>query len=938
MRSRPNPLLRLLDKNYYESFNTYTPQKSDFHQMVWSKLAVGHEISRQGIWFYCSLSSNEMPRQGWKIHVSATLRNAREILERVSSILLESGEANFKFALDMKVLGLLNSKSWPRGSAGKFMTIYPPTPGSFLDLIEKIHEATKQFSGPYILSDRRYSTSKVIFYRYGGMQLVEKLNVSGEKTPILVGPDGSEIPDQRSAFPVTPWWAEQVISDDSVPNEAGSNALRDGRYEIVDVLEFSNAGGIYCAVDRETSQKVVIKEARPYINEAADGYDAVDLLKKEFRLLTELEGTGIAPRPVGLFREWEHWFLAEEYVEGALLSKHSAAQSILLRTRPDAKDYEQWYRIFRAICLGLAEIMEILHRHNIVFSDLSANNVIVLAGSLKLKLIDFEGAYRAGIDHPTGLYTPGFVSQGRLSGSVSGEEDDLYSLGAVLYHYLLPVNGLFHLNPEAKWKIMNSIQSDTGLPDLLAKMILDLMHENPSQRPGLRQVIETVSAAPLLKDVPANQHGELTHERTEEYEEVLKGIVTHIENAATYQRRDRLYPSDPRVFSTNPLSLAYGASGIAYALERITGKLPEAAVNWILGQRIANHSYAPGLYVGLSGIAWSLLEVGLTEEAERILKLTFNHPLLHAAPDLFYGMAGWGMTNLRFYLETHDELYLDNARKAGEKLLETATVAGKGWYWKALDELRLGLAHGASGIGLFLLYLYLATDEEEFLAAGQKALDFDLSYGVETPDQGLSWPSMAEVRSPLYPYLRYGSAGIGTAVIRFDEVLHLEKYRTVLKKIVIDTDRKYAVFPGRFIGLAGVGDFLLDMYRFRGEERYLESAVKVAEGIMNFQVQHNGTAFPGDMLSRLCCDYGTGSAGIGLFLNRLVGRQQSDFMLDALLMFPAVRQVRTQNTARMYHVPFTDRDNKAYEITCERILGESESGNSSCSKVMRAVA
>ncbi len=86
------------------------------------------------------------------------------------------------------------------------------------------------------------------------------------------------------------------------------------------------------------------------------------------------------------------------------------------------------------------------------------------------------------------------------------------------------------------------------------------------------------------------------------------------------------------------------------------------------------------------------------------------------------------------------------------------------------------------------------------------------------------------------------------------------------------------------MGLAGLGDFMLDMHELTGEAKYLESAVKVGEGIMQFRVERGqGVAFPGDMLSRLCCDYGTGSAGIGLFFNRLLHKHKSDFMLDCLL-------------------------------------------------------
>ena len=120
------------------------------------------------------------------------------------------------------------------------------------------------------------------------------------------------------------------------------------------------------------------------------------------------------------------------------------------------------------------------------------------------------------------------------------------------------------------------------------------------------------------------------------------------------------------------------------------------------------------------------------------------------------------------------------------------------------------------------------------------------------------------------------------ATVRFQRVVQLPRYQSILEQIFIDTDRKYAVLPGRFSGLAGLGEFLLDMHDLSGERRFLESAEKVAEGIMHFRVQRDGTAFPGELLSRLCCDYGTGSAGIALFLNRLLGRQKNDFMLDEL--------------------------------------------------------
>ena len=161
-------------------------------------------------------------------------------------------------------------------------------------------------------------------------------------------------------------------------------------------------------------------------------------------------------------------------------------------------------------------------------------------------------------------------------------------------------------------------------------------------------------------------------------------------------------------------------------------------------------------------------------------------------------------------------------------------------------------------------------------------MEFDLSFAVNTADGGLSWRQATRGTSPLFPYWRFGSAGIGIVTARFQRLIGSQRYQSVLEKIYIDTDRKYAVFPGQFAGLAGLGEFLLDMHELSGERRFMDSAIKVAEGIMHFRVERNGAAFPGELLSRLSCDYGTGSAGVALFLNRLIGRHGNNFMLDEL--------------------------------------------------------
>lgn len=875
MRSRPNPLFALLNQDYYETFNIYTPQRADFHDPVVSRMPPGWQISRNGIWFYCNSERNVVPLQGWKIHISATLKHAHETLDRVTSALFWYGKANFKFALDLSTLFMLNSKNWARAGSGKFITIYPADSNEFLELIEELHQATAGLQGPYILSDRRYQESGVVFYRYGGMQPNHVLDIHGEKMPVLLAPSGEKVPDQRLPYPVTPDWVSQPLP--LLQETAGpQTGLHDGRYLVQDVLGFSNAGGVYKGRDSLTGRQVVIKEARPGVNATSDGYDAVSLLKKEYRLLELLADAEIAPRPVELFQEWEHWFLVEDFIEGVSLASHSASQNILLRTRPAARDYEEWYKTFCALAASLARIMDVLHSRGIVFGDLSTTNLIVTEGNA-LKLIDFEGAFELATDPPTAICTPGFVSSQRLLGMGSGFADDYYAMGAVLLAYLLPLTPLFHLNPEVRRRVIQSIRHDMHLPAKIAAILMDLLSHDPALRPAPLQVLEAIESSrysPVRKMPAESENLSLPC--------VVRKIATHIHESATYKRKDRLFPSNPKMFITNPLSLAYGASGVAYALQRITGQVPRSALDWILSHNITAADYTPGLYLGLSGIALALLELGAQQPAESILRLSSEHSLLHASPDLFYGIAGWGMANLKFFLQTKNEFYLRNAVHAGNHLLQISLHTAAGRYWQNLNEVRVGYAHGASGISLFLLYLYLATGDECFLLAGQQGLEFDLSQACPTKDGGLSWPDTAGSKSPLYPYWRTGSAGIGIALLRFYRLMGTDRYRSILEKIFIDVDRKYAVSPGLFSGMAGLGEFLLDMYEFSGERKYCESAHTVAKGIMHFRVERNGIAFPGESLDRLCCDMGTGSAGVALFLSRLLDGTSGAFMLDSL--------------------------------------------------------
>ncbi|MEM7587206.1 MAG: hypothetical protein AAF560_27700, partial [Acidobacteriota bacterium] len=125
----------------------------------------------------------------------------------------------------------------------------------------------------------------------------------------------------------------------------------------------------------------------------------------------------------------------------------------------------------------------------------------------------------------------------------------------------------------------------------------------------------------------------------------------------------------------------------------------------------------------------------------------------------------------------------------------------------------------------------------------------------------------------------------GKVVVRYHRVLGRPEHRELLDRMIPDTDRKYTIFPGLFFGLAGLGDFHMDLVQFGYQpESSLERARKTLAGCLLFRLDEpEGVAFPGESLSRISCDYGTGNAGIGLLAHRIATQGSADFMLDELI-------------------------------------------------------
>jgi serine/threonine protein kinase len=109
-------------------------------------------------------------------------------------------------------------------------------------------------------------------------------------------------------------------------------------YLVERTLRHSATGGVYVARHEPTGRRVLLKEAH-------DEVESIGRLSRERATLDTLAGLDCVPRLVEHRVEWEHQWLAREYVPGATLAEAVLDRHPLTRagaTRADLDRYASW--------------------------------------------------------------------------------------------------------------------------------------------------------------------------------------------------------------------------------------------------------------------------------------------------------------------------------------------------------------------------------------------------------------------------------------------------------------------------------------------------------------------------------------------------------------------------------------------------------------------
>ncbi|WHY25305.1 class III lanthionine synthetase LanKC [Bacillus velezensis] len=788
-------------------------------------------------WKFYNNPNHTLKEQGWKIHISATMNNAQDILKVVSQIIFKH-QIPFKHIKDKQSLFNMNSKHGNRTSSGKFIAIYPSSDNMFFGLLNELYEELKHYeNGPYILNDKSWKDSN-IYYRYGAFK-----NIYNERGELCIKDEnGNLIPDNRQPYYKIP----EFVSDFDQYLDTKNNLLDTqdvsnfNDYEFQGVLRFNNGGGIYTGIRKSDGKKVVIKEGRPKVGLDGQLNDAIDRLNIEYEALntlTEVEGV---VNVLDYFKAWKHVFLVEEFVEGVTLQSWCAI-NYPFNIENDKNEY---ISKVKKIINSLIETIKLVHSKDVGMGDLQPQNIMITPES-NVKIIDFEAASALSEENGA-LQTIGYTNKKNKN----HKERDWYALKKVLRFCILPIGPVIDIEESIKKKHDMWIENEFG-KDVYQYVV------------NTENLCDRYLSDTKEKIFKNNYDSEIKKEM--DMSKVINGLRNSIES--NMLPNSSLIHGDVRQFvmPSGKLNVLTGGTGAALALYR-SGNVNKQVRDWIenvLLKKLHVLNDDIGLFTGRAGIAATLYELGYIEEAMNL----FNNLSYEDMKDISLrsGLSGIGLSLISLYLEEDNDDFLVTSEKIADQI-ENRIIEDDKLSATDFAAVPIGLIDGWSGISLFYAALYSVTKKEKYYVKSKEYIEWDLKH-CKVDEETNTLQTYDDQNPRLLPYLSGGSIGIGVAIWYLNYVGNNNLFREELEQIINLNKVRIAYSGGLF---DGVGSFLLipSMTKENNEiSQQIELALKKLE--LFLIRKDDQVLFPGNFSFRLADDYYSGSAGIILGINSI---------------------------------------------------------------------
>ena len=359
--------------------------------------------------------------------------------------------------------------------------------------------------------------------------------------------------------------------------------------------------------------------------------------------------------------------------------------------------------------------------------------------------------------------------------------------------------------------------------------------------------------------------------------EAARGVAAWLRSTHVRTAEGAAWPDDAMRPSTQSLGLGSGVAGQVWffaELSALTGDSIHVAATregaeMLLGELSRRDSLPLGgeltLYRGAPGVAIALQAASRATgdpryaEAYRSIATDLARRARERADqvswsdsnDVLFGDAGTGLFVLSAGRELRDTALVNAAAAVAHTLVKRGVHAEGGMTWHRSTGSRFILpnfSHGAAGIGLFLAMAGQAArdpslDSAAILAAGyltrvgrRDSLGFRVPYGWPAPDGGwarpfdVGWAHGPAGTARLFWQL-WRATGDSAYLAIVDDCVRAIRAAGLFGLPQPDYGRTPFALTTRF-DLAGVADFLADLYAVTGERSHLQLAREIADTIV----------------------------------------------------------------------------------------------------------
>ncbi|MGV3011402.1 class III lanthionine synthetase LanKC N-terminal domain-containing protein [Streptococcus thoraltensis] len=611
-----------------------------------------------------NINQESLPLTGFKIHISATPYNFKEILKLVLPYLNEKS-LNYKYISKPECILKDFSTFEEATNSGKLITIYPENTRQFKEILNDLYKIIPNSTdGIYILSDHPYRDSSNIFYRYGFFK--EKAEYTKNGILTLIGPNGEIWQDYPKTYFDLPSWIEDIQDI-----KLQETSYLSKNYRIDQIVHSSNGGNIYRGISTKTNRLIVMKEAKPFIL-FFDNVEKRNLRKNEYQISQRIEN--YIPTPLEKVKEWINTYYIYEYIDGVNLISYTTPLTLFSYKTTTEKDNAKKFKQFLAVINHLFKLVDYFHENNIILNDIHADNFLI--DSNDIYFIDLEASYEYKSNPIVGIYNSNSLKNWN---NIDGKVSDCHKIGNMILYLIGRLQIKSKLTNELN--ILNNLLQFYGIESNLDRLIGYLFTPSASIK----------TAKKILKQINVNVRYNGKFFVNKKLTILKKQLISLNLSTPSLSLNEYIYSNNLNYkkylkYLDNPIYLRYfidsekilGLDGLAgslillnesscdediisYGIKKLIDNIIDTQNGKMI--KINNNTASPYLSNGSAGVIKALLNID-PQKYQKIIEELSNSLTVSFAqrPDYWNGMLGIANTLLDVYTITKNKNYLKFAK------------------------------------------------------------------------------------------------------------------------------------------------------------------------------------------------------------------------------------------------------------------------------------